>query len=87
MPNKSTEELIRRAQQAAQSGIIPVLEEQEDVVVNRLLAGFRSGQYNHDFLVSHVAVLAELRAMQARCARHVLEGVKAGEKLTGENHA
>lgn len=83
---KSTEELIQRAQQAAQSGITPLLEEQEDVVMNRLLAGFRSGQYTHDFLVAHVAVLAELRMMQARVLRQVLEGVAAGEKLTGENH-
>ena len=83
---KNTEELIARAQQAAQSGVIPLLEEQEDVVMNRLLGGFRSGQYTHDFLVAHVAILSELRVMQARCARIVLEGVAAGEKLTGENH-
>lgn len=81
------EELIRRAQQAAQSGIMPILEESEEQVIARMLSGFRSGQYTHDFLVGNVAVLSELRAIHARCARRILEGVQAGEKMTGENHA
>jgi hypothetical protein len=73
---------IKIAQEAAQSGVLRFLEEAEDVVVNRLIAEYR-GACNHDKLIGEVAVVAELRALQARCVRAIKEGVEAGKRDTG----
>lgn len=74
---------IKIAQQAAQSGILPFLEEAEDRVTNRLIAEYR-GTCNHDRLIGEVAVLAELRALQARCMSAIKEGVLAASRDIGD---
>lgn len=79
----AAEAKIKIAQQASQSGILPFLEEAEDRVVNRLIAEYR-GTCNHDRLVGEVAVLAELRALQARCMSAIKQGVLAANRDIGE---
>lgn len=79
--DQRTELKIKIAQEAAQSGILKFLEEAEDTVINRLIAEYR-GACSHDKLVGEVAVVAELRALQARCMRVIKEGAEAGIRET-----